>query len=328
MPLLKEIGREHAIFWLGLGCGISSCLDAITNQQTDLIVAALVIAGCGALMRGRDLRAGIWFGLAAALKCTPLLWAGYLAWRRQPRRAALSSSSLPSASIACRTSRIPPPAAHRALAEWTGRFLLPMTARAHEFGAWNCGVGGNQSIAGIWQRWLDYDTAWHGHNLVGVHRPSGVRPETLKAVSWGTMLLLLAAGLACSWRAHQSPSASEGSALEFGMVLILMVLLSPHSSKPPYCTLLLPGVCVARAALYWPPRRLLSVLSAAVLLALASNQDLVGEWLYSWTKWHGSLAWCALLLYAASCRVLWQSARATTVETSTIGEWQPLPQVG
>ena len=88
------------------------------------------------------------------------------------------------------------------------------------------------------------------------------------------------------------------------MVLILMVLLSPHSSKPHFCTLLLPGFCVARAALNWPNRGLLALLLAALACAAVSNADLVGEWLYSWGKWYGSLAWCALLLYVGSCGVL------------------------
>ena len=36
----------------------------------------------------------------------------------------------------------------------------------------------------------------------------------------------------------------------------------------------------------------------------SNTNDLVGEWLYSWAKWYGSLAGCAVLLYAASCRVV------------------------
>ncbi len=297
--------REHAIFWLGLGCGISSCLDTITNQQTDLIVAALVVVGCGTLTKGRDLRAALWFGAAAALKCTPLLWAGYLAWRRRWAGAllvvlvAVGVNMLPDLTH-------PPETGTTRFEDWTRRFLFPMAERNHDFGTWACGIGGNQSVAGLWQRWLVYDTVWDGNDLRGVPSDTRVAPGMLKAVSWGSMLLLLAAGLACSWRASNAADGPDPSttALQFGMVLILMVLLSPHSSKPHFCTLLLPGFCVARAAMNWPNRRLLFVLAVAVLLALASNQDLVGEWLYSWTKWHGSLAWCAVLLYGASCGVL------------------------
>lgn len=304
--------REHAIFWLGLGCGISSCLDAITNQQTDLIVAALVILGCAALVRGRDLHAGFWFGLAAALKCTPLLFAGYLAWRKRWAAALLVGVVAVGVNLLPELTH-PAPSSMTRLEEWTRRYLMPMAERKHDFGTWNCGIGGNQSVPGLWQRWLVYDAAWKGNLLLGV--PSQVRatPEALKAISWGSMLILLAAGLACGWRAKGGMDlpgeryfvpAPSPAALQFGMVLILMVLLSPHSSKPHFCTLLLPGFCVARAAFDWPNRRLLFVLGAAVLCALISNQDLVGEWVYSWAKWNGSLAACAILLYAASCRVL------------------------
>lgn len=309
--------REHAIFWLGLGCGIASCFDVITNQQTDLIVAALVILGCGAMMRGHDLRAALWFGAAAAMKCTPLLWAGYLAWRKRWIAALLVVVVAVGVNLAPDLTH-PTGAGSTRFGEWTRLFLLPMAERKHDFGAWHCGIGGNQSIAGLWHRWLLYDTVWEGNNLEGVPGLTRVAPETLKAVTWGSMLLLLGAGLACSWRASRRPSTSadapqhprwrSGSdprtSLEFGMMLILMVLLSPHSSKPHFCTLLLPGFCVARAALHWPNRRLLALLIAALMLSLISNQDLVGEWLYSWTKWYGSLAGCALLLYAASCRAL------------------------
>ncbi len=295
--------REHAIFWLGLLCGIASCFDVITNQQTDLIVAALVILGCGALVRGCDLRAALWFGAAAAIKCTPLLWAGYLAWRKRWIAALLVLT------VAVGINLLPDLTHPRATGgtrfeEWTRRYLLPMAERNHDFGTWNCGIGGNQSIAGLWHRWLLYDPVWEGGNLEGVPGQTRVAPETLKAVTWGSMLLLLGVGLACSWRSAASAGPDRPPALELGMVLILMVLLSPHSSKPHFCTLLLPGFCVARLALHWPNRSLLVLFSAALMLALISNQDLVGEWLYSWTKWYGSLAGCALLLYAASCRAL------------------------
>lgn len=295
---------EHAIFWVGVTCGISSCLDAITNQQTDLIVAALVILGCNALLQARNLRAAIWFGVAAGIKCTPLLWAGYLAWRKQWTAAVLV------AVIAVGVNLIPDlthPSKRSAthLGEWTARFLMPMADRDHDFGTWNCGIGGNQSVAGLWHRWLVYDATWQGTDLVGLRSEARVAPATLKVVSWGSMLLLVAAGLACTWKpTGKAPLAPPATGLQFAMVLILMVLLSPHSSKPHFCTLLLPAFCVARAALTGPHRSLVFVLGGAAICSLVANQDLVGSWLYSWTKWYGSLAWCALLLYVGCCKVL------------------------
>ena len=302
--------REHAIFLLGLACGISSCFDAITNEQTDLIVAALVILGCLALVQARDWRAGIWLGVAAGIKCTPLLWAPYLAWQRRWSAAVLVVAVAGGINLIPDLA-YPPPTGQTRLGDWAQRFLQPMAARDHEIGAWACGVGGNQSLAGIWQRWLIYDTAWEGNDLLGAPAPSRVRRLPSKPMlGRGNILLLLTAGWMCARKKSTAGADSSASpstaALHFGMVLILMVLFSPHSSKPHFCTLLLPGFCVARAAMSWPTRSLLIGMAGAALLALSSNQDLVGAWIYSWAKWHGALAWCAVLLYAVSCRVLWQ----------------------
>ncbi len=302
--------REHVIFWLGLGCGISSCLDAVTNQQTDLIVAALVILGCLALVQERDLRAGLWFGVAAAIKCTPLIWAGYLAWRKRWGAALLVVAVAVAVNLLPDLTH-PPADSTTRLGEWTRRFLFPMAERKHEFGSWACGIGGNQSVPGLAQRWLDYDAVWHGHELDGVAKQAQVSRDTLKAVSWSAMLMLLArrASAMCVARPacgfiRVRPTHVQLAALHCGLVLILMVLLSPHSSKPHFCTLILPGFCVARAAIHGSQRRLLAVLGAALILALSANEDLVGEWLFSWTKWYGVLAGSSLLLYAASCWIL------------------------
>jgi hypothetical protein len=319
--------REHVIFWLGLGCGISSCLDAMTNQQTDVIVAALVILGCNALIRQRYLRAGIWFGLAAGIKCTPLLWAGYLAWKKRWGAALLIVGVAIAINLVPDITH-PAQTATTRLEDWAFRFLLPMSDAKYDFGTWACGVGGNQSVAGLWNRWLLFDQSWNGEDWDIVPREGRVTPGTLKAVASGTMFFLIATGLACSWVTARKENAASGLArkaapsapvLEFGSVLILMVLLSPHASKPHFCTLLLPGFCVARAALSEPNRKLLAVIAAALLCALASNKDLVGDQFYAWGKWCGSLAWCAILLYAGSCWLLLDRC----VPASTYAEEHP-----
>jgi hypothetical protein len=66
----------------------------------------------------------------------------------------------------------------------------------------------------------------------------------------------------------------------------------------------LPGFCLARAALERRHRRLLVVVVAAIIGALISNKDVVGNWLFGWSKWYASLAWGALFLYAGSCGIL------------------------
>ena len=188
-----------------------------------------------------------------------------------------------------------------------------MADAKYDIGTWACGVGGNQSVAGLWNRVLLFDQVWNGKDWEVVPRGGRVTPGTLRAFAWGTMILLIAPALACSYLAARKVStasrwlrtrARSGPALEFGCVLILMVLLSPHSSKPHFCTLVLPGFCLARAALNESNRCLLTLLAAALLCALATNMDLVGNDLYAWGKWCGSLAWCAALLYSGSCWLL------------------------
>ena len=73
--------KEHIIFFLGLACGIRYAFDALSHQQPDIVIGALLLGGCLALQRKPSLLAGTWFGLAAAFKATPLLWLSYLFWR-------------------------------------------------------------------------------------------------------------------------------------------------------------------------------------------------------------------------------------------------------
>src|SRR5207249_2663870 len=67
--------REHLVFGIGLACAFRFVMDCLAHQQIDLVIGALLMGGCLALARSRGLLAATAFGLAAALKCTALLWA-------------------------------------------------------------------------------------------------------------------------------------------------------------------------------------------------------------------------------------------------------------
>lgn len=304
--------REHVIFALGLLCGIFYALDTLTNQQSDLVVAALVLIGCRLLVRDRGAGAGVMFGLAAGIKCTPLLWSGYLVWRKRWSAAVLML--LVAVAINLIPDRTHPrPTSQPRVQEWARRYLVPMTARERDFGMWAASIMSNHSLAGIWNRWLTFEPLWHGREMEVVRRTERVAPETLKLVSGGSMLLFLAAALICSWKARRpagglgvlnNTTAPSPRALEYSLVLILMVLLCPHSSKPHFCTLILPGFCLARAALSGPDRRFLVFVLAAITCGLLSNKDLVGGRVYDWVLWHGSITWSAVLLHVGCCLAL------------------------
>ena len=298
--------REHVILAIGLLCGVYYVLDALTNQQTDLIVAALVILGCRALVDGRNWSAGLAFGLAAGIKCTPLLWLCYLLWRRRWGAAlmvpvvAVGINLIPDLTYPSSASRFQ---------EWESRFLLPMTHQQHDMGSWVSSVRSNHSLTGLYYRTMTWDAS-------GDQIPSSDRfsPQTLRAVGFASMSLFVVAALVCTWkRAIPQPDEPEPMSLEFGLVLILMVLLSPASSKPHFCTLLLPGFCLARVAIRRPNRLLWVLLLAAITCGLVSNKDLVGRRVYDWVLWHGSVTLNAIFLFAGCCLALLSRPRSVAV---------------
>ena len=57
----------------------------IAHGNVNLLIAAVLVAGLLDWSAGRDLRAGIWIGLAAVLKATPLIFALYFLRKRSWR---------------------------------------------------------------------------------------------------------------------------------------------------------------------------------------------------------------------------------------------------
>src|SRR5438309_5166412 len=79
--------KENLVCFLGLACSARYALNGIAHQQTDIVIGALFLLGCLSLSRNRGLLAAGCFGLAAAMKCTGLLWCPYLLWKRQWKAA-------------------------------------------------------------------------------------------------------------------------------------------------------------------------------------------------------------------------------------------------
>jgi len=317
---------EHAIFGLGLACGIYFALDAITNQQSDLVVAALVVVGCWALVGGRAVRAAVLFGVAAGVKCTPLLFAPYLAWRGRWLAAAVVP--LVAVGINLLPDWTHPPALPTEvprLVHWAKTYLVPMADKNHDAGTWASSIAFNHSLAGLSNRLLVHERPEPGQVRIDV-RPDRVDPATLKRIVLGTGLALLGVALLASWRGARAASANPALtslALECSLVLLLMLFLSPQSSKPHFCTLLLPGFCLARAAVVGRRRDLAAFLAAAIACGLASNKDLVGRSAYDFVMWFGSVTATAGFLFVGCC---WALAFPTKPAVEKAVEPEPLAQ--
>ena len=84
---------ERVAAIVGLLCGITYLQNCLAHQQTDVVIGAMLIGGCLLLGQRPILAAATAFGLAAACKCTALLFAPYLIWRGRPLAAGWCYSS-------------------------------------------------------------------------------------------------------------------------------------------------------------------------------------------------------------------------------------------
>jgi hypothetical protein len=299
---------EHVAAVLGCLCGAWYLQNCFAHQQNDLVIGTLLVIGCLALQRGRSLGAATCFGLAAALKCTALLWFPYLLWRGRHRAAlwlivvAVGVNLLPDLISS-------PPSGRLWLQEFATRYLLPLADPDHVAGTWASDIIYNQSIAGTAQRWLVAD------------RDQPVGPHLLRAVVLGVdgavvLVTLLVCGAPFRNLQRAVPKRIERETAEFAVVLTLMLLLSPMSSKAHFGVLIVPGFILARAALTSGSRFLWGCLLPAFALSLLSNKDPLGEDLYSLTLWYGTATWESLFLLVGCLTVVWRLRRGGSANTA------------
>jgi hypothetical protein len=305
---VRPARQEHLICFLGLACSVRYALNGIAHQQTDILISALILFGCWCLSRNRVLSAAGCFGLAAAMKCTALLWCPYLLWKEKWKAAAWLSV------VAVGVNLLPnlvhtPERGGLWLSEWLRRYVHPLVARDHYPGDWGSWIVYNQSFSGAGNRWLTTEWNWHGSRFAVTRKLDAPSPIVVKVIVYGMELVLLA-GVAIILIRRRSMTQGQGSReefpaaiLEYSLVLLLMVLLSPMSSKPHFSTLILPGFALARLAVYQGDMTLRCLLGFAVVAATLSL-PLWGGCFDLIALWFGSDTWSALLLLLGTIYIL------------------------
>ncbi len=296
--------KEHLILVLGLACAFRFTIDCLQNQQTDLLLAVLVVGGCRLLQQESAgshrpaFAAVLCLGLAAGMKCTPLLFAPYLLWRGRWLGAigigaiALGANLLPNLASA-------PERGGWWLDEWVRRYLLHLGRADVHAGVWGSAALMNQSISGAAYRWFVTDWSWSSAGFEVWPRADAVAPLTLKLIVYGFQGLLVAAAAFVLGRPGRlAAEKRDRLPFEFSLVLLLMVLLSPMSSKPHFCTLLLPAFLLARRMVRDKDRVAGLCLTLAILAGVLATKDLAGPNLASLAMWLGGVSASAFFLLA------------------------------
>jgi hypothetical protein len=275
-------------------------LDTAANWQTDLVIAALLVGGCALLAKGRGIAAGVAFGIAAAFKCTPLLFAPYLLWKRQFIAAAV----LPFVALGLNVLpdfAYPPPDGQSRLVVWKERFLAPMASKDRDIGVWASAVGYNHSLVGVNLRWLAFERVELNGQRVTMPRQDRMTSEQLKKLNLALAGLLGLVALVAVWRRAIGTVSESALAAEFGIVFTLMLLLSPMSSKPHFGILLLPQLVLVRAG--WANRDplLLGLAGLTALGGLCTGKDIIGRAVYDFLLWNGLIFWMTTALFVGCC---------------------------
>lgn len=288
--------RDWTAWVAGIACGGVFLQNAWSHQQTDLALASLQLAGLTLLVRGRDLGAAALFGVAAALKCTPLLWVPYLVWRGRIVAAGVL------VAVATAASLLPDLVSRPAAGTWIGEYAGNLTRHGSSthLGVWGTDPLYNQSLAGASLRLLAVEARPHGKGIQGWFRPDWVSPVVQRRLVLAAMAVLVVVTLACAGRpgfVTGPPLAWEGA-----IVLVLALLLSPMSGPAHFGVLVLPGFLLARRAA--EDRWCAASVAIAGLLALCNARDLIGPWLYGHALLCGCVTLAALTLLAGCWREL------------------------
>jgi hypothetical protein len=289
----KEIvsGTEIAILILGLMAGMRYVQGTFGHEQSDIVIDALLVAGCFAWQKARDFAAASAWGIAAAFKGPPLIMAGYLAWRGRWLAAAWMVVLAVALNLA-------PDAIHRApqglwLQEWYTRIVKPTSGN---IGQWYVDVTINQSIAGAAHRF--FTTHWNiaDGKLNTTFDKNVVSAKTLKRMVYSLDLALLVGVAWAIGRPLRKPNDQRRLGVECALMFVLMLLLSPMSHKTHFGILMLPGFFVARMWIQQRDRLAATMMIVCVISIGLLDRDFFGAALGDLFSWYGNVMWGAVAL--------------------------------
>jgi len=224
-------------------------LYCLEKGQWSIWLAALLAAGFRSLGAKRTGRGGSLFGVAAALKLTPIVLLGYLLSRS--RRAVIAMLATAGGAALLALGLIGPTA-------WS---QFAAGASRNEV-AWAPWIANSASLDGIFARLLTGNP---------FSRPIFVAPALARAAFTISALLLLVAAIVAAYRRRDEPAGAQARVLAAWLTLPL--LLNPLGWTHLLLLLLAPLAVLARQA--GPRERIAATL---VLAAISVPQQRLVEW--------------------------------------------------
>ena len=275
--------------------------------QPSLVLLALMLGAFIALQRKRDATAGLLIAFAAAIKAFPAIAIVYLIYRRYWTAAAAMI-------IACTFFLV----------------ILPIPFRGYstakeDVQRWSNGMLFKYDESGVGQR-LGRSTSWKNQSIWGVanrllrhieydhkfepHEPVYANFADLDFRMVNKIILAAALGLGLVFIAampRRARRTSETDAIEFALLLLLMLMFTPLSFGYLFAWLIYPLTVVTARAVNGTASRVLigCAIAAVLLLALSSPFRVVADA-------YGNAFCAALVLFAGLALELWRIKRAPT----------------
>ena len=284
-------GRQHALLYLVPNfIVIVYVWSNFLLGQPSLLLLALMLGAFICLRQKHQIFAGTLIAMAAAIKAFPVIAIVYLVYRRYwvavgslvVGLAFLLALSLPFRGTAL---------AKQDLARWTSGMLLHydeggVAQRAGRSNAWK-----NQSIFGVANRMLrhvEYDFQWAPHTPVYAN-VADLKFSTVNKIILGSALLLGLVYIGVMPRREQRTPKTD--AIEFALLLLLMLIFTPLSFGYLYVWLLYPFTVIVQKMMIGAGAGLVRWTGAAVvLLALTIPNPRMAQT-------YGSVFFATLLLF-------------------------------
>jgi hypothetical protein len=186
--------------------------------------------------------------------------------------------------------------------DWYTHYVRPMEKEDFVPGTWYAEISGNQSLSGAVNRFFTTSLKWTAEGAAIVKNMSSPSPKALRGITLLLDALVTIPAAFALWRRRRRTDDPPrdgplADALEFSIIFLLMLLLSPRSSRTHFGIMLLPALCIGRIAVSERSRAAWAVLLSATFVSLISYSNPLNI-LFSAALWAGALSLVAVLLLA------------------------------